>query len=448
MSSGSERRTGEQAEAPAPGPGQVPAPEDRDQLVEALMLLGRLLLASGDAVSDVNLRLREIATAWGAPEAQFIVLPDLMMASFDPNRPAHIMSRDLASDHLRLDQVIRVMHLARLAARGEVMPGEVSARLREIERSRLRRPVLPEVAGTVIMTFGMALLFRPDDASIPLYLGLGVLVGLMLAVGRKLTGISTVMPVVVAFVASVVAFTFTGDHYGSAPIEALIPALTVLLPGALLTMSAVDLASGEVVSGSSRFLEGMLQLALLAFGIFAAASLMGVQPSTSQASGGGFGAWAPWVGVSVFALGVSLRESAPWRMLPWLLLVLYVAHTAQLAGDAMFGPILSGFTATLVVVPLVQYLERFDSTPPAFALFLPAFLMLVPGSLGLLGVSELATIEPTNAGIGGIVSALSAILSIALGVLVGTRVVRIVRQARDARLRLQQTIIKLPPGRS
>lgn len=444
MSAGPE--TGGTAEATS-AKGDVPGLEGRDELVEGLMLLGRLLLASGDAVSDINLRLRSIATVWGAPEAQFIVLPDLMMASFDPNRPAHIMSRNLASDHLRLDQVIRVMHLARLAEKGKVQPQETVRRLQEIERSRLRRSVLPEVIGTVIMTFGMALLFRPDDASIPLYLALGLLVGLMLAFGRKVTGVSTVMPVAVAFVTSVVAFSLTGDRYGSASVEALIPALTVLLPGALLTMSAVDLASGEVVSGSSRFLEGMLQLALLAFGIFAAASLLGVQPSTSEASGSGFGAWAPWVGVAVFAFGVALRESAPRGILPWLLLVLYVAHLGQIAGDAMFGPILSGFTATLIVVPLVQFLERFDSAPPAFALFLPAFLMLVPGSLGLLGVSELAAVEPTNGGIGGIVSALSAILSIALGLLVGIRVMRVVRPARDAGRRLQQTL-KLPPGRT
>lgn len=180
------------------------------------MLLGRLLLASGDAVSDIDLRLRNIATVWGVPEAQFIVLPNLMMASFDLNRPAHIMSRNLASEHLRLDQVIRVIHLARLADKGEVLPGEAIERLGVIERSKLMRPVLPEVIGTVIMTFGMALLFRPEDASIPLYLVLGVLVGLMLTFSRKVTGISTVMPVVVIFVTSIVAFSVTGDRDGCA----------------------------------------------------------------------------------------------------------------------------------------------------------------------------------------------------------------------------------------
>lgn len=413
------------------------------QLVEALLLLGRLLLASGDAVSDINLELRAAARAWGAPEAQFIVLPNLMMASFDPNRPAHIMSRDLAADHLRLDQVIKVMHLARQARQSEIEPAEAIVRLHEIEKSKRRRPLLPEVLGTVVMTFGVALMLRPDDATIPLYLGLGALVGLIQAISSRVPGLSAIMPVGIAFVASIIAFAVTGNEYDSAPIEALLPALTILLPGALLTMSAIDLASGEVVSGSSRFLEGMLQLALLAFGIFAAASLLGVHPSAAQGHSTGFADWTPWLGVAVFAGGVALRESAPVKMIPWLLLVLYVAHSAQLLGDALIGPILSGFIATLIVVPMVQYLERFKSTPPAFALFMPAFLMLVPGALGLLGVSELASIEPSN-GIGGLVSAISAILSIALGILVGTKITRIVGAARSARKQLQETI-RIPP---
>jgi len=410
------------------------------QVVEGLLLLGRLLLASGDAVSDINLRLRAASTAWGAPEAQFIVLPNLMMASFDPNRPAHIMSRDLAAERLRLDQIIKVMHLAKLASRGEIDPGDAIVELREIERSKQSRSLLIEVLGTIVMTFGVALLFRPDDANILLYLGLGALVGLFQAFSSRVQGLSAVMPVVIAFTVSVIAFLVTGGENDATPIEALIPALTILLPGALLTMSAVDLASGEVVSGSSRFLEGMLQLALLAFGIFAAASLMGVQPSASEAHGDGFASWAPWVGIPVFAIGVSLRESAPMKMFPWLLLVLVIAHSGQLLGDALFGPILSGFVATLIVVPLVQYAERFKTTPPAFALFLPAFLMLVPGALGLLGVSELATIEPSN-GIGGLVSAISAILSIALGILVGTRITRILDAARSARKQITHSIL-------
>jgi uncharacterized membrane protein YjjP (DUF1212 family) len=414
------------------------------EVVEGLLFFGRLLLASGDAVSDINLRLRAIAAAWGAPDVQFIVLPDLMLASFDPTKPAHIMSRDLAADHLRLDQVIRLLSLTHRAEKGELRPTEAIEQLRKLETLQRRRSLLVQILGTIILTLGVALMFRPDDASLPLLVGLGALVGLMEAVANRIPGLGVIAPVAIAFVAAVVAFLFASGGTQTAPLEALVPTLTILLPGALLTMSAVDLAAGDSVSGSSRFLEGMLQLALLAFGIFAAAALTDVHPSATHAHGEGFASWTPWVGVCVFAIGIALRESAPLRMLPWLLLVLYVAHASQLLGDLLFGAILSGFVGTLITVPLVQYLERFRTAPPAFALFLPAFLMLVPGALGLLGVSELVTTQPTN-GLGGLVSALSAILAIAMGILVGTRATRIAIAARRAREQLHRTI-RLPSG--
>jgi len=429
------------AGARKPG-GEAATVHQAAQVVEALLLLGRLLLASGDAVSDINLRLRAIAATWGAPDVQFIVLPDLMLVSFDPTEPAHIMSRDLAADHLRLDQVIRLLSLSDRAQLGEVPPDEAIAELRRLETVRHRRPVLMPIVGTIIVTLGMALLFRPDDASILLLLGLGSLVGLMEALSSRVAGMTAILPVLASFVASVVAFLVTRRGI-TAPIEALVPALTILLPGALLTMSAVDLAAGDVVSGSSRFLEGLLQLALLAFGIFAAATLTDVQPSATHAHGSGFAAWVPWLGVPVFVLGIALRESAPLRMIPWLLLVLYVTHASQLLGDLLFGALLSGFVGTLITVPLVLYLERFRTAPPAFALFLPAFLMLVPGSLGLLGVSELAS--PQSDELSGLITALSAVLAIAMGILVGTRATRIAGAARQAGGQLHRTI-RLPSG--
>ena len=430
-------------ERPGDGSAEVaPAPVDprvAAQVVGALLLFGRLLLASGDAVSDINLRLRAIATAWGAPYVQFIVLPDLMLVSFSPDEPAHIMSRDLAADHLQLDKVTRLLSLCRQAQRGEVAPAEAIAALREIETAKRHVSFAGQVAGTVILTLGAALLFRPDDASLPLLLALGALVGVIQNLSSRVSGLTAIIPVAISFVAATAAFLVTGDRHETAPIEALIPALTVVLPGALLTMSAVDLASGDTVSGSSRFLEGLLQLALLAFGILAAAQLAGVNPSATSAHGDAFGAWAPWLGVVVFAVGVAVRESAPRTMLPWLLLVLFVAHGAQMLGDLLFGAILSGFVGTLVTVPWVQFLERYRTAPPAFALFLPAFLMLVPGALGLLGISELVVTEKGNA-LDGMVNALAAILAIALGILVGTRVTHIVSAARRARKRLQASL--------
>jgi len=400
--------------------------------VEGLLLLGRLLLASGDAVSDINVRLRAAARAWGIPHAQFIVLPDLVLASVNPERPAHILSQDLASATLRISQVIDVVNLSNRIRRGEV---DVAAAIEELRRIEAAPPrahaVVAGVAGSVLLTIGFAMVMRADPKYVAVYLSLGAVVGLLLAVANRVAGLASIMPVVVAFLCSTVVFLATGSEYSSTSITILVPTIVIMLPGALLTMSAVDLASGEVVAGSSRFLAGLLQLALLAFGIFAAGNLVGVQPSTAKLASGMPG-WAPWLGVGVYAVGFAFYEDVPTRSLPWTMGVLYVAYAAQQVGSHVIGTTLSGFVGMLFVVPVVYFLERFRAAPPAFASFKPAFFLLVPGSLSLLGLSELVAIDP-NTGIGGLVNALAAILAIALGILVAVRLRGVVAAARAAR---------------
>jgi len=123
--------------------------------------------------------------------------------------------------------------------------------------------------------------------------------------------------------------------------------------------------------------------------------------------------------------------------------VLYVAHAAQLVGSQVIGATLSGFVGMLVVVPLVYFLERFRAAPPAFASFKPAFFLLVPGALSLVGLSELVAINP-DTGIGGLLNALAAILAIALGILVAVRLRRVTDAAQAARTQIAG-MVGLPP---
>jgi uncharacterized membrane protein YjjB (DUF3815 family) len=56
-------------------------------------------------------------------------------------------------------------------------------------------------------------------------------------------------------------------------------------------------------------------------------------------------------------------------------------------------------------------------------MFLPAFWLLVPGTIGLIGVAELVG-DTTGAGTENFLSALVTTASVALGILAGTLVVR------------------------
>jgi len=426
--------------SPAALPAHPPksAPEVKhteDEDVFAFLLeLGKALLATGDAVSDIESRLVGAAKAYGQPQARVMVLPTVVTIAAGPRAPATLATVDTdgslgaVGPQLRLDQVTEVLRIARAAAAGE-MPVDrgLDALARMYEMPNRYKPLV-RILAYVIVTLGIGLIIEPSARLLPWYAILGLVVALLRDGAARVAGLSTLVPVVAAVTVSAIAFGVSG-RYEAAPLAELIAPLVLFLPGALLTMSTVDLASQEVVTGASRFLAGLLQLALLAVGITAGAALVGVGPANSTPEPTPLlGSWAPWLGVLVFAVGTALQDSVPLRSLPWLLLMLYAAWGAQLVGELLIGAVLSGFAGGLVVAPLAIFIERFRSAPPALVSFLPAFWLLVPGALGLVGVTELVAAEPV-AGVTSFVDALLSIISIALGILVGLRGSRIVESS-------------------
>ena len=180
-------------------------------------------------------------------------------------------------------------------------------------------------------------------------------------------------------------------------------------------------------------MAGLLQLALLGIGIVVGAELVGDPGAGPVGTVGTLGAWAPWAGVAIFGVGIFVHDCAPKGSLGWLLVVLFAAWIGQLAGERMLNPALSGFVGAAVMVPVAHLVARAPHAPPAHVMFLPAFWLLVPGAIGLIGVTEIIGAS-AGAGSEHFVTALVSIPSIALGILVGTMVVRAVNAARASRL--------------
>ena len=163
------------------------------------------------------------------------------------------------------------------------------------------------------------------------------------------------------------------------------------LPGALLTMGTVDLALGETITGASRFVAGLLQLTVLAIGILVGAELVG-DPKAGPVAGSAadtLSSWAPWAGVAIFGAGIYVHNCAPKRSLGWLLVVLFAAYIGQLVGKQILDATLSGFVGAVVMVPIAHLVARAPSAPPAHVTILPAFWLLVPGAIGLIGITEI-----------------------------------------------------------
>ena len=90
----------------------------------------------------------------------------------------------------------------------------------------------------------------------------------------------------------------------------------------------------------------------------------------------------------------------------------------QYLSDQAFCGYLSGFVGGLVVTPAAYVVARRPPGPPALVSFLPAFWLLVPGALGLIGVTEYLG-KDALAGVQDFLGAVGSMVAIGLGVLCG-----------------------------
>lgn len=392
----------------------------RQDLQRFLLYLGSALTASGEAVNEIEDHLGRVARAYGAPDARFSVLPTSIAVALDPGRPVTLEPTGQLRGGLRLDQTSAVFQVLKSAERGELAPSEGTRLIGRIVTSPPRFGLAATIVGHLVLTVGICLVLQPTPADLALAGLFGILVGLLKRVGQRWTSTQMIMPVGAAFFVAAVTFFLSHRGWADADVRSMVAPLVTFLPGATLTMAVVELSAAQLVTGASRLVAGILQLLLLAFGIIAAAQVVGL-PATDELVDDKtnlVGWWAPGLGVLLVGIGSYLYNSAPPRSLPWLCLVLYVAWVGQYAGDLLLGGYLSGFVGALVMTPAAYLVARLPSGPPALVSFLPAFWLLVPGALGLIGIAEYLG-EDAATGLQDFLGMIGSMMAVALGVLCG-----------------------------
>jgi uncharacterized membrane protein YjjP (DUF1212 family) len=400
-------------------------PPDLREMHGFVLELGRMLSLAGTAVSETQERLTAIAAAGGARDARVVVFPTALMIAFGRADWATIESIPQFAGGLRLDQISVLYELIHEAEHGKVAPAEGMRRLRRIRAMPPRHGRLVTLCGYTAMTVGLCLVLQPTLSDVAIAAGLGVLVGIFVLAAQGRQTLTVLVPVLSAMAVSALSFEAVKHGAADPGLRALIAPLVTFLPGSALTTATVELASGEMVAGASRLVFGSVQMLLLAFGIVAGVGLVGL-PSEAVLHDQRvnlLGSWAPWLGVVVFGIAAAIYFSAPRGALPWLLIVLFAAWIGQLVGNLLFGAEVSGFFGALAMTPIALAIARLPGGPPSQVTFLPAFWLLVPGALGLIGVTELVG-NPATASIGALVKPVGSIVSIALGVLGGVSIYR------------------------
>lgn len=393
-----------------------------EALLRLLATLGVSMVATGQPIHEIEAELGELAGYLGCPDAQIGVGPTGVHVALRSGEPATF---EKVPAQLRLDQSADVRLVKHRLLTGQL---GVDRAIEVLLRLRGRAPSYPSWvidAGFVMVGVGIGLILQPGLANLVAVAGCSLIVVLLQKAARRYPSLRTLLPTGAGFAVSLLVIGAAEAGWLDGSLRTVLPALAVLLPGALIVTGLSELAAGAMVAGTSRLLYGTVQLMLFAVGIVAAARLLQAPPDIlSNVRVDGLGPWAAPVGLLLIGTGIALMECVPLRPLPWVFAVLGVTFVAQWGGQQLGAPILGSFVGAVTASLGSSLAELADRRLPRLVVFLPSFWLLVPGSLGLLGVSEVAVASggtPTAAQVPAVV------LSIAVGLLVGAAVANTVR---------------------
>ncbi|CAJ1502397.1 threonine/serine ThrE exporter family protein [[Mycobacterium] burgundiense] len=396
-----------------------------EQRIGYIARLGAAMAASNYPVTMVRQMIGRSSSVYGL-DATFIALPNHVQVVGPAAESGSVVKAAHISGDLRFDQNFPLARLISETLRGRVDPVEGEARLERIQAAPAPYPSWVTVLGYGVWSAGLALVLEPTAMNVLAATVLGFMVGLFWVAGQRISGLAYLVPAISAF--AVTAICILGarhlelDHVG---LRALIPPLAMFLPGAAITLAIIELTSRDVISGSSRLIAGFVQIVQLAFGIVIAAQVFGLDESQlSPEAINKIGPWAPWLGVVVYALGVMLFMAPPRSFVPWLVLICYIAFAAQFLGDLVLGSYASGFCGGLALSVAALVLSRRRDSPPAITMILPGFWLLVPGSMGLIGVTEIFGADGDDA----LPATLISMISVAFGLQAGLVLWRAVRR--------------------
>jgi uncharacterized membrane protein YjjP (DUF1212 family) len=393
----------------------VPSEQDQDESAafRFVAALGAAMASANYPVTMVVGAMEGTAQAYGL-DAQSLALPNYVQVGSETGEGLYIANPDF---DVRYDQSFQLAKLVAGAPSGSITPEEGMAELDRIRHQPRRVPMWVTIFGYAVQSAGLALILQPTPWSLVGAVTLGLLVGALSVLGRRVEAIGYMLPTICSFLVAYIVFTFNNRwHVGADSLRALAAPLAAFLPGAAITLAVIELSTQHLVSGASRLVAGFMQIAQLAFGILIAAQLAGIADTNLVATEfNRLGPWAPLLGVVIYGLGAMLYFGPPTSFLPWMLLMLLTAYAGQWVGNAVLGSYTSGFGGGLTLIICALAISHRPNTPPTVSLVLPGFWLLVPGSLGFMGVTQLLGTHSTAI----FTATLISMMSIAVGVQTG-----------------------------
>lgn len=362
-----------------------PVQDGEAETIEFIVEMSRALAAHGAPAHRLEQAMSVCAQRLGL-HAEFFATPTAVFLSIglgptNITRLVRVESADLNLDRLaKLDEILR-----------RVSSGEISTRDGRMELAAALRCAPPWPAFAQVLAFATAAataarFFGGGWREITASACSGLCVGLLALLAGRVRRLARVFEFVSGVLVAVMAGAAVVALPGTSIDTVIVSGLIVLIPGLSLTIAMSEIASRNIVAGSSRLIGAATIFAIIAFGV--AAGNAAVRPLVAA------GAVHPeplppvteWVALALAPVALTVLFNAAWRDLGAIAMVSILGFlTARFVGEATGTELAVG--AGALVVGVVSNVRAIRVNRPVAVCAIPGIMLLVPGSIGFRSLS-------------------------------------------------------------
>jgi uncharacterized membrane protein YjjP (DUF1212 family) len=391
------------------------APEPLEPELSALLSLGEALHTAGTPTRRLEEALVEVAGRLGLTIQVFATVTCLIV-SFGARSLRTVLVR-LEPSELDLGRLVRLDAIVHACARGQRSPKEL---IELLARVSAERPGVSPLAMTAMRAAGAAAwaLLLGGGARAALASGLaGIAVSALAVTLRGRRGMpSAELPALGGFVAGLTV-SLANRLWGPLPLQlATMTALLPLLPGLPLVIGVEEIASRDLLAGSSRLMAAVLVFLQLAFGVALGTRILTPMPGAALHEPA---AWEQALlllcAVRVLAVQLGVERAD----LPWVIAAGLLGYGCTRLAGALFGSELGAFLGALLIGVLANAVARWWDRP-ALLIAVPGLFSVWPGALGFLCVNALWS-RHDGSGVHQLVTMMMTTVAAVIGLLVSER---------------------------
>lgn len=406
------------AACPAADPGGDPG-HQRDSIAFVLAL-ARALHRYGTPAHRLEEGLRVVCERL-ALDAEVFTTPTTIIMSF--GAPTELRTRMMRVEGGELDmgKLARVDALADAVVGHAMTPAEGVVRLDEIIASP---PDYGHVLSTVshgVTAGALAVFFGGSLPDVVVTFAIGLSLGLLAQYARRSTDQARVFELVGSAFAAFAAGLVSAVWPAVAPSVVTVAALIILLPGMSLTVAMTELATHNLIAGTARFMSAVIVLLELVVGVAVGEKLASSMVSVHHALPEALPEWTRWVALAASSIGAAIVVKAQVRAFGWIVAACVTGYVGSRLGtawlDSQLGVMVGAFALGVLGNVYARLLAR-----PSQIVTVPAVLLLVPGSMGLRGMTSLLD-RDTLSGVETVFAMFIIAIAIVAGLLVANAVV-------------------------